>query len=715
MRQWAALGVLVCSGATAGAQVSPEWLRYWPVEEREAYAAYERDLNGVPTAASLLGTHQALASEPHVAGSDGDARQIERLAAMFRELGLETTIHEFWAYLPSPEAAELEIVAPDRVTLGLRERALPEDRFSANPEIGFAWNGYSGSGEVTARVVYANYGTKADFERLRELGVDCAGAIVIARYGENYRGYKAKFAQAAGAAGLIIYTDPGDSGYMKGIPYPEGGFANECCVQRGSILTLDQPGDPLTPGIEATRDAPRVDPAALALPAIPVQPVGYDAAREIMSRMTGAGVPEGWQGGLAFAYRLTGGEALRVRLKVDQPRAVRRSANVIARLPGAIWPDEAMIVGCHHDAWGYGAADPLSGTICLMESARSFAALARAGRPPARTVVFAAWGAEEFGIIGSTEWVEGNRDWLRERCVGYVNLDMASMGPDFGSGATPSIRRLVSEAAASVPQARAPERMVLDAWKTRAPGPLHPAEGSFGEMGGGSDHIGFVCQGGVPSCSLSGGGSKGWSYHSLYDSLVWYWKVVGDDYEPALMVTRMTNVVASRLAGAPLLPLDPARAAEETRRHLRDLSKVGIGAGLLRAGSAPDLAAEFEPLDRLAEAWLAFATEADTGAEAFVCAGPRGPAAWSGANRALLALDRLWLRDEGLPGRAWFKNLYVATDEDSGYAAWALPGLRRAIERRDRAELDTMVAAYAEHLARLRDAARELGGLLGRH
>jgi N-acetylated-alpha-linked acidic dipeptidase len=282
-------------------------LEQWPEPARAAYTAYERSLLAIPARDSLLEFHQLIASEPHVAGTPGDRRNIERIAKAFGDMGLEVRVHEFWAYLSRPVSASLEIIGPEKLSLVTAEEPLAEDKFSSHPDRTFGWNAYSGSGDVSGSVVYANYGTKADFAKLAELGVDVQGKIVLARYGGNFRGYKAKFAELAGAAGVIIYTDPADSGYSKGIPYPEGGYSNSTCIERGSITTLGYSGDPLTPGIEATKDAPRLDPKTVDLPHIPVQPVSWAAAGEIMKRMTGPAVPAGWQGGLPFAYRTTGG------------------------------------------------------------------------------------------------------------------------------------------------------------------------------------------------------------------------------------------------------------------------------------------------------------------------------------------------------------------------------------------------------------------------
>lgn len=674
-----------------------------PVSHAKQPTQYETALNRVPTRDSLLAFHQQLAKEPHVAGSPGDARVIEFIEKTFIGLGLETTRFDFWAYLAEPVGAELEVVSPELVRIDLRERPLPGDRSPAHAEAGFAWNAYSGNGDVTSQVVYAHYGTKSDFSKLKDMGVDCTGKIVIARYGANFRGYKAKFAQAAGAAGLIIFTDPADSGYMKGLTYPEGGYANECCVQRGSILTLDEPGDPLTPGFPATEHAERLDPGTRALPTIPVQPVSYAAAKEIMSRMTGEAVPEGWQGGLPFTYRLTGGENPLVRMKVEQRRSIKKTSNIIGVLRGVTEPDRKVIVGCHHDAWVNGAADPTCGTICLIESARSYVEASRLGNRPRRSIVFCAWGAEEFSIIGSTEWVEANASDLIANGVAYINLDMASMGVEFGASASPSLRTVIEAASKVVPQARGREgETVFDAWSSR-----HAAGGGdrsthsqderrigFGDVGGGSDHVAFLCHCCVPSCGLAAGGSKGFAYHSAYDSLPWYWKVVGDDYESALMVTRMTNAVALRLADERVIPLDPMETIRDFKTKIGSIGQSLVERGLL------DMKSKAEALtiaDAALGRWKARLESGDSLSDAEV----------ERLNRDLIDAERVWFVIDGLEARSWYRNLYAATDEDSGYASWILPELRRAGEHAD-------AQAAKKGLSRLIDALERSGAIAAR-
>ena len=694
------------------AQPVAEDLPYWPIAAREAYITRETDLLAEPTVTSLVLLHDSLASEPHIAGTPGDLRQIDLLVRYFTELGFEVEKHEFWAYLARPIAATLQIVQPETIDLPIKEKALPEDPDTGHEDLTIGWNAYSGNGDVTTEVVYVNYGTREDFAKLAELGVSCEGRIVIARYGSNYRGFKSKYAQDAGAAGLIIFTDPADAGYVKGLMYPEGGWANQWQIQRGSINSLGQPGDPLTPGIEATEHARRLDPETLDLPRIPVQPVGWAAAQEILSRMTGDAAPREWQGALPFLYRLTGGESLLVRLHVEQERFIGKSANVLATLRGTTEPDLAVIIGAHHDSWNHGASDATCGLICVLESARAFARLRQIGRRPARSIIFAAWGAEEFGIIGSTEWVESRRQHLIDNAVAYINLDMAAMGPSFNSSASPSLRRVITEATRAVP---APgtngQQRISEVWGRGI------ARQGFGEMGGGSDHVGFVCHTAVASASLGGSGAQGVSYHSNYDTLAWYRLAMNNSYESPMMVTQMTIAVASRLAEAPLLPLDPARAGADTIHHIATLHNRGRALGMFPAADAigpvsTDLPL---PLARVAEAARIYADRAANVHARLLeaqAAGRLSAESQSRVSRLFMLADRAWMHEPGLPGRPWFKNLYVATDEDSGYAAWMLPMLRHAIERGDAAALDAASRVYVDVFDNLHaiiaEAAREL-------
>ena len=675
----------------------------------------------------LSAWHDLVASEPHVAGTPGDLRQIDRLAKAFADMGLEVETHWIWPYLCRPVSAEVEIVAPASAVkkLGVSEPPIADDKYTRSPDlIPLAWNAYSGSGDVTAPVVYANYGTKADFEKLKDLGVETRGTIALARYGGNFRGYKAKFAQDAGCVGLIIFIDPDDSGYKKGPAYPEGGWATATQVQCGSILTTSWAGDPLTPMIEATEHAPRISPEEAELPGIPVQPLAWESAQPILSAMTGEPVADRtpqWQGGLPTPYRLTGGPDLRIRLKVEQSRAITKTANVIATLKGAKEPEKKIIIGCHHDAWNHGASDPTCGLILVLEVARVMSDLAKAGNPPDRSVLFCAWGAEEFGILGSVEWVEKNLKDLEANGVAYINLDMATMGANFSASSAPSLRSLIYDAARIVPNAplppggagmsmRRPPKdapptvspgSVFDTWLARSkptagagkqgdqrasdPPPDEAPEPPIGDLGGGSDHIGFVCHTLVPSISLGSGGARGTSYHSIYDTLDWYRAVVGDDYLPAQMNARMTALIAARLANADVLPMDPARMAPALTSHFERLWKTAASKGLRLslAEVTPQLDALRAAADR-------------TNAEALAASQASDRSRIDALNTRLTTSERAWKIERGLPARQWFRNAYAASDRDSGYAPWILPMLEQAIEDGDQDAIDSAGARYSE-------------------
>ncbi len=644
----------------------------------------------------LRAWHVLLASEPHIAGSSGDLRQADRITKAFTDMGLEVERHEFFAYLATPVSARLDLIelatnadGTDKTTpLITKENILTEDADSANPDLTSGWNAYSGSGDITAELVYANRGTKADFDKLRELKVDLTGKIVLCRYGGNFRGYKVKFAQAAGAAAVIICTDPGkDADPLRA--YPAGPYQNDSCIERGSINTLGYPGDPLTPGIAATQDAKRLDPSTIDLPKIPVQPIGWGAARTIFTAIAAhspppndaaplAALPDGWQGGLNVPYQIIGGPNVKLRVKVEQKREITRSFNIIGTLTGSEFPDQWVLIGSHHDAWGFGACDPASGTICTLEAARIFSDAAKRTKAPRRTMKFCCWGAEEFSIIGSTEWVESRADEVRSKAVAYINLDMAAMGPDFGCSSASSLKALITEAARHVPainsrltDAGIEGQTVLEAWLARkdAADPLIPGAPKIGALGGGSDHVAFWCHTGVPSCGMSASGTKGSAYHSVYDTLNWYRTNVGNDYQSPRMVTQMTIATAAMLAMEEVPALDFSREMHDVALRLEELA-------LLADSKLPTIAA---PIRELAVR----ARNASTGMGVWSRPVIRSSALDRSLERQWQTIRERTLTEAGLPLREWFRNELASPDADSGYEAWVLPRLTRAIERAD--------------------------------
>lgn len=685
-------------------------------------------------AARLRAWHDLVAFEPQVAGTEADHRSIERLDAAFDSMGLESEPWWFRPLLAYPISARLEIVETEEpvdggeprdaggsrrgvVPLPIRERDLLEDPSTAHPDLGWGWNAFSGSGEVEAEVVYVNYGLEADYAMLRDWGVDVAGKIVLARYGGAYRGHKVRNAEANGASGVLLFTDPADAGFGRGKVWPDGGgWANETCIQRGSVLTREQPGDVLTPFEPALAEASRQAIEDAGLFTVPVQPIGYAAAREILRRMTGREVAtleggERWQGGLDLPYRVEGGEALRLRLAVEQERRLADTANVIATIEGSEHPEEVVVIGCHHDAWGFGAADPHSGTIALLEVARGFGELASRGIRPRRTLVFAAWGAEEYGIIGSTEWVEAERERLAKHGIAYLNLDMASMGPNFSMSASPSLRAAARRAAAMTPAARDGDgRSVLR---------LAEADGrtfSPGGSGGGSDHVAFVGHVAMPVATIHSGGSEGTSYHTNYDTLAWYRSIVGEDYEPALMIARYTANLATLLAFEQVLPIRSEAIARDAAAKLRAIEvPEAMGTISLRlealATRLDSLAIRANLVDARLEALAADADRAANGREAASeAASEARPASdpLDSINAALIALDRAWWNEQGLFDRPWFRNLSIATDRFTGYGSTAMPIVAEPIADGEEEQASEGLARLESAIGRLEDAIASL-------
>jgi N-acetylated-alpha-linked acidic dipeptidase len=659
---------------------------------------YARSLGGLVSPTELSRFHELLASEPHVAGTPGDARQIERIRAAFAAMGLEVEVHRFRSLLSRPVRAALEIVgarepaqAPRGVlAIPIDERNLLADPSTAHPDLTYGWNAFSGSGDVTAPVAYANYGLRQDYDELRQLGVDVRGKIVLVRYGRCFRGYKARFAQEQGAAGVILYTDPADSGFTKGQVWPEGGgWANDACIQRGTLNTLPYPGDPGTPGVFASDDATRLDASTLDLPRIPVQPIGYGAAGMILARFQGPDAPEAWRGGLAMPYRLEGGEALRVRLMVEQERFVGESASIIATLKGTSDSSEFVMLGCHHDAWGFGSADPAAGTMCLLEAARCAAEAARVGVRPSRTMRFAAWGAEEFGIIGSTEWCEAHEATLSRDALLYVNLDMAAMGPNPGLSISPELDPIARAAAGIALASTEPVETVAERMGKASPDGIR-----FGTLGGGSDHIAFVCRAGVPSVSIGAGGSPGTSYHSNYDTVAWYRATVGADYASPAMVTRIALALAGLVAQSDRPTWRVAPVGQACLRHLD---------GVIASTQDTAMRAQLERLRSGFQAIAVRGAQLDAALD-----GSISTAKAIEAQAGLHAFLRAFVDPAGLDGRPWFRSLIAASDRDDGYAPCMLPLLAEAVRDRDAARLS---AAVTRMEAAQQRALRAIDGL----
>jgi len=691
--------------ARAAPPEAPPALDGFAADAAARQALVEERVRGLGSPRDFRAHLERITREPHPAGSAENARVAAYLAETMSRAGLEVEVHEYDVYLPTgPGRIDVELVDPIRQSLSLREEVLERDPFSADSRIGPAWNAYSGRGEVTAGVVYANRGRREDFQHLRSIGVVVHGKIVVCRYGGSYRGHKVKYAEEAGARGVLLYSDPADGGFRDGPEYPRGRYLSASTVQRGSVLTLPYSGDPLTPfepalPLDHERTPDRLARSDVAFPSIPVTPLPHASAAEILGRLRGHIAPADWQGALPFVYKVGGGDELRVRLRVEQPVEPTRIRNVLGSVVGSEFPDERVILGCHYDAWTFGAVDPCCGTATLLVLAEMLGRLAREGFGPRRTIQIAHWDAEEHGIIGSTEWVEQFRDALESRAVAYVNADAAASGPRFRASSCPTLEKPIADAARAIPYPGT-GASVFDLWAARHPRPDLPG---FGSLGGGSDHVGFYTHALVPSCSLSFSGSSP-IYHSAYDNFAWYSRFGDPTFALGPALARVQAILATRLANADVLPYDVAGYARDLEEHVSRIER-----------RAADLDRPVE-LNRMRNALVALRSAARGFVAARDAALSRTPRVeelrW--VNARLIGLEKAFRSDGGLPGRPWNRSLYASPDPTSGYSAWMLPGLRRAVELERGVGLDAWEERYVQVVEGLTERIREVARQLAR-
>jgi N-acetylated-alpha-linked acidic dipeptidase len=658
----------------------------------------EARLQQLPTTAAFREHLRTITAEPHPTGSAAQLRVAQYLADAMRRAGLEVELAEYDVYLPQLDGLinEVQIVSPVRLRLQNQEPPLPEDPFTSHADLLPGWNAYSGSGDVTAGVVYANYGRKEDFEELDRLGISVAGQVVLARYGGNFRGYKVLFAEERGAAGVIMFNDPGIGELL---PYPEGPGMTPYTIQRGSVLTLPYTGDPLTPFEPALPlDGPvhveRLDPDSVAFHTIPVLPIGWGAAREILERMTGDTVPTAWRSGIDVVHRHTGGDELAVRVHVQQRLDFTRAVNVIGTIRGTEFPDESIILGSHYDPWSFGAHDPNGGTAMLLVLAEALGTLAGEGCAPRRSIVIAHWDAEEYGIIGSTEWVEHHREALARNAVAYINADGAVTGAIFSASSSPSLKQPITDAAKAV---RYPAGgTVYEHWLRDREAP------AIGNLGGGSDHVGFYTHVGVPSAGLSFGGANG-IYHSNYDTFRFFETFSDTSFEHGAVLARVDGILALRLANADVIPYDIARYGLDIEQHATALEGLARDRGLN---------VRLDSLRAAARAFAAAAASYDVARAEFAPAENGRSAVLPAINAALIALEKAFIDDDGLQDRPWSRSLYASPDPFSGYASWMLPGIRYEIESGNAAGVVEWERRYVRALEELRTRVESLAALM---
>jgi len=650
--------------------------------------ALEARLMATPDTAHARRFSRDLSRVPHVAGTPEQQLTADYVLRQMRSWGLDTGRADFRVFLPYPDSTIVERVRPSRLRLSLEEPALPEDP-SSQGRLWPAMNGTSGSGDVTAPLVYVNYGLPADYAVLDSLGLSVRGRVVIARYGRSFRGIKAREAEARGAAALILYSDPQDDGYVPGDVYPDGPMRNADGVQRGSVYNGE--GDPSTPGWASVAGARRLPEDSMDISRIPVVPIGYRNAGLLMADLRGPGAPRGWQGGLPFHYHLGDREVtVRVGLWHEHgDRAYKTITNTFGTIRGTDWPDELLIVGGHRDAWGPGASDDVSGVVAILEAARAWGEASQAGFRPKRTLVFATWDAEEWGTVGSTEWVESREPELSARGVAYLNLDEGASGRAFGAGATASLQPLIRDITRLVTQP-GDTVSVYTRWRanSRTPDSL---EVRLGDLGGGSDFAAFYNHLGVPSLGFGFGGPGG-VYHSAYDSYTWMDRFGDPGFLAHAASARLAALALARLADADIVPFDYANFG-------RYLGELGERAGRLAENRRMTVRVDsiVAAADALREAGEKFAAARDEGLRAGLSRN-----AVKASNAELRMVERELTSPAGLPGRPWMRNLIFASDRDNGYADIALPALAEAIQSGDSA---AAAASAGELATRIRAAA----------
>ena len=655
-----------------------------------------------------------LTKVPHMAGTLEDKATADYVAQKFRNAGLDTQIVEYKVWMNYPAEIKVDMTAPPGIEMhGPTRERVDNDPFQDDPRVVMPFNGMSPSGDVEADVVYANYGTPDDFDKLEKMKVDVRGKIVLVRYGQNFRGVKVFVAQERGAAGVIIYSDPSDDGWRRGDKYPDGPWRPDTGVQRGSVgYMFEFPGDPTTPGVASIPtlpDSQRISPQqSLQMPKIPVTPLSYHDAWPVLQHLSGPDSPRDWQGALPFTYHVGPGPS-KVKMHLRQDYQFRTLWDVIGRVEGREVPDEWVVAGNHRDAWVYGAVDPNSGTTAMLESVHGVGELLKTGWRPKRTLIFASWDGEEEGLIGSTEWVEQHEAQL-SNAAAYFNMDVAVSGPKFGASAVPSLKQFLRDVTKVVPSPKG--GTVYEAWQRggqpdapstqspteaigdsrRTPAAQVKGEVPVGDLGSGSDYTAFLQHLGIPSTDVSSSGPYG-VYHSVFDNFAWFKKYGDPDFTYEQQMARVFGLEAVRMADADVLPYDYEEYAKEIASYLD--------------------AAHKRAEDKFGEHGLDFHA-VDAAAHRFETAGVRILAKQKNPqqdatrlNQALRGAERAMLDPLGLPHRPWFRHMIYAPGEYTGYAAVVIPGVNEALDKGDRERVRQQLTALAGALDR---AAKALEG-----
>jgi len=707
----------------------------YSADSSRAERQWEEKLRAIPSPDNLRSYMQQLSARPHNVGSDYDKQNAEWILAKFKEFGLDAHIEQFDVLFPTPKERVVELVeGGPKFVAKLQEPPVSQDPTSSqqNEQLP-TYNAYSIDGDVTAPLVYVNYGVPEDYEQLERMGVSVKGAIVIARYFHSWRGIKPKVAAEHGALGCLIYSDPHEDGFVQGDTFPTGAWRPKDGVQRGSVADMPvYPGDPLTPGVGATKNAKRLDiKDAPTITKIPVLPISYADAQPLLAALTGRVAPDGWRGGLGVTYHIGLPGPAKVHLKVKSNWGIKPVYDVIAKIPGSAFPDEWVIRGNHHDAWVNGAEDPISGAVAVLEEARSFGELLKAGWKPKRTIILCLWDGEEPGLLGSTEFAEEHYDDLRAHAVAYVNSDSNGRGY-LGVEGSHTLERFSNDVARDVSD---PETQ-LSVWKRSR---LHEiataksaeqrkeirdrADSRIPALGSGSDYTAFLQHDGVASLNIGFGGEDGGGiYHSIYDDFYWYTHFSDVDFVYGRALAQAGGTAVMRLADAELLPFEFGDFSDTVQMYVKELKTLSqktqddirernreIEEGVFKATDDPRHplvapAAEavpphlnFAPLENASEELARSATEYR---KAFDQVSANGGARLASAslaevNHLLMESERKLTNSQGLPNRPWFKHQLYAPGFYTGYAVKTMPAVREAIEQKQWKQADEAIVVVA--------------------
>jgi N-acetylated-alpha-linked acidic dipeptidase len=687
--QVTSLIVVVASALAQGLQMR---LSGFTVPHSDRERAIEKQFMGVPDAAKAEANHKVITVEPHLAGSPADHRNAEFVLQQFRSFGLDAEIEEFPVLLSEPKEMKLDVLEPIKFS-GPNPENVPEDPASKDPRATVGFNAYSASGEVTAQVVYANYGLPEDYDLLRAKGVSPDGKIVIVRYGECYRGVKALVAEEHKAAALIIYSDPNDDGYHAGEAYPKGPWRPASGVQRGSVLY-----DFIYPGTLPDKST---------VPHIPIMPLSYEDARHILEQLSGGVAPQTWQGGLPFTYHYGPGPA-KVKMRVEMNEITRPVWNVIAKIRGSGEPEELVVLGNHRDAWVFGGLDPNSGTVAMLEVARGLGTLLRGGWRPLRTIILCSWDAEEQGELGSTHWAEKYAGELSEKAAAYLNLDSAVAGDRFTAQAVPSLKKFVKEVATDIPDPKGGSvwdhtnqlfrehlRPEVRFGHVPVSGPASKAikdqEAEVGDLVSGTDYVAFLDHMGIPSTDFTFDGDYG-VYHSIFDNHQWMKEFGDPTFRYHVAAAQLYGLEALRLAEADVLPFDYETYGLEIQNHFG-----GIANRLALLGQTSQL--DLQTARKAAEGLAQAGKEVNARCNSLLSREGSTQDLYS-LNRALVKAEKDFLLTTGLPRRPWFKHSVFAPGFYNGYEAVPLAGVVESVDAGNFEEARRQLQAVTDAIAR---------------